>query len=144
MSATSFTFTDEAGVELAAHRWDPAGPAVAAVQVLHGMGEHVLRYQHVVDALTEAGFVVYGYDQRGHGQSIGAGTPGEIGETGWARLVQDIGEFGRLVRERETGLRLGLLAHSMGSFAAQQLLLSDSTTYDAVALTGTASLDLLE
>jgi alpha-beta hydrolase superfamily lysophospholipase len=32
----------------------------------------------------------------------------------------------------------------MGSFAAQQFLLTDSATVDAVALTGTAAIDLLE
>ena len=59
-------------------------------------------------------------------------------------MVSDIGEFARHIREREDGLSLGLVAHSMGSFAAQQALLRDSERFDAIALTGTAALDLLE
>ena len=37
-----------------------------------------------------------------------------------------------------------LLGHSMGSFAVQQYLLDRSTEVDAVILTGTTALDLLE
>jgi alpha-beta hydrolase superfamily lysophospholipase len=37
-----------------------------------------------------------------------------------------------------------MVAHSMGSFATQQFLLNHGTDVDAVALTGTAALDLLE
>ena len=37
-----------------------------------------------------------------------------------------------------------IVAHSMGSFAAQQFLLDHGTDVDGVALTGTGALDLLE
>ncbi|GAB90654.1 alpha/beta fold hydrolase [Gordonia rhizosphera] len=144
LTTTRFTFTDHAGVELAAQKWEPTGQPVAAVQLMHGMGEHLGRYQHVIDAFTSAGLVVYGYDQRGHGRSIGTGTPGEIGEDGWGDLVDDIGDFARLVRQHEPGRKLVLVGHSMGSFASLQYLLKDSTSHDAIALTGTAALDLLE
>ena len=42
------------------------------------------------------------------------------------------------------GLPIVIVAHSMGSFATQQFLLDHGTDVDAVALTGTAALDLLE
>ncbi len=142
--STPFIFTDHAGIELAARKWDPAGEPVAAVHVLHGLGEHLDRYDEFAQELTKAGFVVYGYDQRGHGRSIGDGEPGQIGADGWTGLVDDIGDFGRLIRESEPGRKLAIVAHSMGSFATQQFLLKDSSTHDAVALTGTAALDLLE
>ncbi|GED97961.1 alpha/beta fold hydrolase [Gordonia crocea] len=143
VSPQQFDFTDSTGTTLAAYHWAPEGPPRAAVEIVHGMGEHVLRYQGLADALCAQGFAVYGYDQRGHGASI-AGEPGAIGADGWAGLVADIGEFGRLIREREPGLRLGLVAHSMGSFATQQALLADSEVFDAVVLSGTAAMDILE
>jgi alpha-beta hydrolase superfamily lysophospholipase len=43
-----------------------------------------------------------------------------------------------------SGLPVAMVAHSMGSFATQQFLLDHGTGVDAVALTGTAALDLLE
>ncbi|GAB93584.1 alpha/beta fold hydrolase [Gordonia rhizosphera] len=144
MSPKTFDFTDRARDNLVAYRWDPASTPTAAIELVHGMGEHVLRYQHVADALTDAGFVVYGYDQRGHGATIGGAEPGQVGAEGWAALVSDIGEFARLIRTEHPGLRIGLIAHSMGSFASQQALLTQSAAFDAVALTGTAALDLLE
>ncbi len=139
-----FDFTDSTGVTLSAHRWRPSAAPRAAIELIHGMGEHLLRYRHLAEALTDAGFVVYGYDQRGHGATIGDGEPGHLGTDGWPALVRDIDEFARHITEREPGLPLGLVAHSMGSFASQQVLLSENPPFDAVALSGTAALDLLE
>ncbi|SIS19408.1 alpha/beta fold hydrolase [Williamsia sterculiae] len=144
MPSDTFEFTDSTGTTLAAYRWDPSAAARAAVQIVHGMGEHVLRYEHVAAALNDAGFVVYGYDQRAHGASTGSAELGAVGGDGWRHLVDDISEFARFIRQNHPGLRNGLFAHSMGSFAAQQALLDHSADFDAVALSGTASIDILE
>ena len=140
----STEFTDSTGTTLPVHRWAPPGDPRAIVLIVHGMGEHVLRYDHLATALNDAGFAVYGYDQRGHGAGIGDGVPGEIGESGWTGLVADIAEVARWIRQREPGLPVGVFAHSMGSFATQQVLPSHSDAFDAVALSGTAALDILE
>ncbi len=130
---------------IAAYRWDPAGEPTAIVQVTHGMGEHALRYGHLAATLTDLGYVVYAQDHRGHGRT--AGSPealGRVGADGWTELVQDIGRLTAVARAAHPGLPVVLLGHSMGSFATQQLLLDHSGDVDAVALTGTAVLDLLE
>ncbi|UOZ10362.1 alpha/beta fold hydrolase [Amycolatopsis sp. WQ 127309] len=126
-----------------AYRWDPAGPPVGVLQLAHGMGEHVLRYDRVARAFTDRGFAVYGQDHRGHGASI-RDTPGDLGPDGWPALVADIGVLTARIREEQPGLPVVLLAHSMGSFAAQQYLLDHSADVDAAVLTGTAALDVLE
>lgn len=137
-------FTDSTGHNRDAYRWMPADPPRASIIIVHGMGEHIMRYQHVAAALTDAGYAVYGYDLRGHGTNITAGDiPGQIGTDGWTALVADIGAFTRLVRHTHPGLKLGVLAHSMGSFAVQQSLPADSHLFDAIALFGTAAVDLL-
>ncbi|WP_181784618.1 alpha/beta fold hydrolase, partial [Pseudonocardia pini] len=84
-------------------------------------------------------------EHRGHGAS--AGSPeqlGVLGETGWAGLVDDIGAVAAHARAEHPGLPLVLVAHSMGSFAAQQWVLDHSAAVDGLVLTGTAALDLLE
>jgi alpha-beta hydrolase superfamily lysophospholipase len=43
----------------------------ANVLIVHGLGEHCLRYAHVAKALNDAGASVYTFDLRGHGQSEG-------------------------------------------------------------------------
>ncbi|MGJ0118879.1 alpha/beta fold hydrolase [Williamsia sp. MIQD14] len=140
----SLEFTDSQRHTLPVYRWAPDDDPRAIVMIVHGMGEHVLRYGHLAAALTDAGVAVYGYDQRGHGAGIGDGVPGEIGESGWAALVADIAEMARWIRQREPGLPIGVFAHSMGSFATQQVLPDHSDAFDAVALSGTAALDVLE
>lgn len=140
-----FEFAGAGGLRIAAYRWDPTGEPRAMVQLAHGMGEHARRYQRLAEALTAAGYVVYANDHRGHGATLAAGAePGALGPGGWSALVGDIGRLGDVARTDHPGLGLALVAHSMGSFAAQQYLLTASDRLDAVALSGTAALDLLE
>jgi alpha-beta hydrolase superfamily lysophospholipase len=130
-------------VVLTAYRWDPSGTPRGIVQLTHGMGEHLLRYEPLAGALTAAGFVVIGQDHRGHGASA-QGAWGVLGEGGWDELVRDIGRVSDAARADFPDLPLVLLGHSMGSFAAQQYVLDHSEELAGLVLTGTAVLDLLE
>jgi alpha-beta hydrolase superfamily lysophospholipase len=130
-------------VALTAYRWEPAGTPRGIVQLTHGMGEHLLRYEPLAGALTGAGFVVVGQDHRGHGASA-QGEWGALGEGGWDELVRDIGRVSDVARKDFPDLPLVLLGHSMGSFAAQQYVLDHSDELAGLVLTGTAVLDLLE
>jgi alpha-beta hydrolase superfamily lysophospholipase len=140
----AFTFPSGDGTPVTAYRWDPSGPPRAIVQLTHGMGEHALRYEHVAQALTGAGYVVYAQDHRGHGATAVPGEAGQLGADGWLALVADIGRLTAVARSEHPGLPVVLLGHSMGSFAVQQYLLDHSSDVDAVILTGTALLDLRE
>jgi alpha-beta hydrolase superfamily lysophospholipase len=145
MPTTRFTYPAADGLEIVGYRWDPAGPPIGAVQLTHGMGEHVLRYEDLAQALTARGIVVYGQDHRGHGATARSDQEfGDLGPDGWTRLVDDVGLLVAKVHAERPGLPLILVAHSMGSFAAQQYLLDHSDQVAAVALTGTAALDVLE
>ena len=144
-SPTRFTYPAKDGAEIVGYRWDPAGRPRGAVQLTHGMGEHVQRYDALARALTGRGLVVYGQDHRGHGAT--ARHPdelGQLGPDGWSQLVGDIDLLVSRIRDEQPGLPLVLLAHSMGSFGVQQYLLDHSDRVDAVVLTGTTALDQLE
>jgi alpha-beta hydrolase superfamily lysophospholipase len=133
------------GTEIATYRWEPAGPPRAVVQLTHGMGEHLLRYQHLAETLTAAGFLVQGQDHRGHGAT--AGSPeayGVLGTAGWTGLVDDIDVLVERAHDEHPDLPVVLLGHSMGSFAAQQYLLDHSDRIAGLVLSGTAAIDLLE
>ena len=41
------------------------------VVLVHGVGEHSGRYEHVAERLVAAGYAVYALDHRGHGRSQG-------------------------------------------------------------------------
>jgi alpha-beta hydrolase superfamily lysophospholipase len=143
-SPTTFTVTGRDGTEVAAYRWEPAGTPRGVVQLTHGMGEHLLRYQHLADTLTGAGFLVHGQDHRGHGATSGPDAQGVLGAAGWTGLVDDIDVLVQLAHDEHPDLPLVLFGHSMGSFAAQQYVLDHSDRLAGLALSGTAAIDLLE
>ena len=133
------------GVTIAGYRWDAVGEPRAIAQIIHGVGEHARRYAPLAEALSMHGFVVYAHDHRGHGASVASEAEfGVLGEAGWAELVADIGRMGQRAREAHPSLPLALIAHSLGSFATQQYLVQHSADVDAVVLSGTAAIDLLE
>src|SRR5260370_9004119 len=143
--STCFRYAAGDGVGIVGYRWDPGGAARGAVQLTHGMGEHVRRYGALARALTGRGLVVYGQDHRGHGATArSADELGQLGPDGWTQLVDDIDLLVSRIRAGQPGLPLVLLGHSMGSFAVQQYLLDHSDRIDAVVLTGTTALDQLE
>jgi len=137
-----FTYPAKDGAEIVGYRWDPAGKPRGAVQLTHGMGEHVRRYDALARALTDRGLVAYGQDHRGHGATARSEEElGQLGADGWRQLVTDIDLLVSRIHDEQPGLPLVLLAHSMGSFAVQQYLLDHSDRVDAVVLTGTTALD---
>jgi alpha-beta hydrolase superfamily lysophospholipase len=144
MPASTFRYSSSDGAQITAYRCVPAGEPRAVIQLTHGMGEHAQRYDYVARALNDAGFAVYAQDHRGHGASADPEALGDMGPGGWPALVDDIGLLSAHIRTEHPGLPLILLGHSMGSFAVQQYLLDHSADVDAVVLTGTAAIDVLE
>jgi alpha-beta hydrolase superfamily lysophospholipase len=144
-SPVQFTFTGRDGTAITAYRWAPLGPPRGVVQLTHGMGEHLLRYDHLATTLVGAGFIVHGQDHRGHGATAGSVEAfGQLGAAGWNSLVDDIDVLVERTRERLPDLPVVLLGHSMGSFAAQQYVLDHSGRIAGLALSGTAAIDLME
>ncbi|MGN6578010.1 MAG: alpha/beta fold hydrolase [Nocardioides sp.] len=139
MTMQRSTFTSPVdGLELATYEWDVADPR-GVVQVAHGLAEHSARYDRFARALNEAGYAVRATDHRGHGASI-TGTPGDFGAAGFEALIADVAAYGASLRGDRP---LFLFAHSMGSFAAQSVILDHSEQYAGVVLSGSTALDLL-
>ena len=144
MRREDFSFNSEDGLEIAYYRWRAPGKAAGIVQIAHGMGEHSLRYAHVAEFLNQGGFHVYANDHRGHGRSVkGPQSLGDFGAAGWNALVGDMVTLTRLARTREGRLPVILLGHSMGSFAAQQYVLDNSSLIAGLVLSGSAAVDKL-
>jgi alpha-beta hydrolase superfamily lysophospholipase len=99
-------------LRLHVRRWPAAdGATRGTVQIVHGLGEHIGRYEHVAAALNAAGWDVLGHDQRGHGRSEGPrGTiPHPFALLADLTLVMD--------NFRRPGRHL-LLGHSLGGLVA--------------------------
>ena len=147
MEPGTFSYRSADGRRLVGYRWaaDQGQTGAGVVVLVHGMGEHLRRYDHVASALTARGFEVYGHDHRGHGASLARNhEPGQLGPNGWSALVDDLNLLIAQAKSDHPRLPVAMVAHSMGSFATQQFLLDHGADVDAVALTGTAALDLLE
>ena len=44
----------------------PENPPQGYIQVVHGMTEHIRRYDDILRAFAEAGYLAFGYDHLGH------------------------------------------------------------------------------
>lgn len=105
------------------------------VQVIHGMEEHQERYEPLVHRLNAAGYTVVSSDMRGHGET--APVLGYFGEErGSYYLLTDQIRITAYIRYRFHVDRVILLAHSMGTVIARNLLQSQSQHYEKVILSG--------
>jgi alpha-beta hydrolase superfamily lysophospholipase len=98
------------GLDLYTRCWSPAGTPKAAIMLVHGHGEHVVRYDHVAAALTDKGYAMLGFDLCGHGKS-----GGPRGHTSsYNAFMDDIASFSEQTEQRYLGLPRFLYGHSMG------------------------------
>jgi acylglycerol lipase len=110
MDSFEWTWKSFDRIDMASRGWTPEGKPKAVVALVHGHGEHVGRYAHVAAALTAQGYVLMGFDLRGHGKS-----GGPRGHTpSYAALMDDIAAFLDQVEERYPGLPRFLYGHSLG------------------------------
>ena len=111
------TFIASDGDNVAVHDWPvAAGVTLRGVIILvHGLGEHAGRYDHVATRLNEWGYAVRGYDQCGHGES--GGPRGSLPTD--SRLLDDLADIVDSTRARmQKDTPLILLGHSMGGLVA--------------------------
>lgn len=102
--------------------WQPEGNVRAVVQIVHGIAEHMERYDHFARFLNSHGIVVVGEDHMGHGLSIGeAGLRGYF-HGGWHTAVDDTYQLLLDTKKRYADVPYILLGHSMGSFMARTIL----------------------
>lgn len=71
MNQTNLSWLSVNGKKLFASLWQPENEPKAVICLVHGFGEHCMRYAPYLAYFIDAGFAVLGYDQIGHGQSEG-------------------------------------------------------------------------
>ncbi|VAW80861.1 Lysophospholipase [hydrothermal vent metagenome] len=99
------------GYSLPVSSWLPEGKAScrAVLLALHGLNDYRNAFSDVGPFLAERGVTVYAYDQRGFGESVGAGY-----WHGWERLSEDLRGMVKLLRNKHPGCPLYVLGESMG------------------------------
>ena len=137
MARENFTMPSSRGdEELNCYRWMPEGNPKASLQIVHGMTEHILRYEDFATFLNSNGFAVYGHDHLGHG-----GTSEEKGfiaeEHGDDMLVEDMRKVNDRMRSDLPGIPHFVMGHSMGSFVTRRFLTVGGNDVDAAVIMGT-------
>lgn len=118
--AQAFTLKTTDNLMLHAVKWLPETEAKAVMLIVHGIAEHIGRYDHVAQIFVEAGFVVYGYDHRAHGKS--AGEPRSY-IMPFRQAVDDLALVVEHVRRENANKKLFLYGHSMGSLISNLYVL---------------------
>jgi alpha-beta hydrolase superfamily lysophospholipase len=111
-----------------------AGRPWGSVLLVHGLGEHSGRYEHVGDQLTGAGLEVTAYDHRGMGGS--GGRRGDV--ESWSQYHDDLGARLEDVRSGARDRPVVLYAHSLGGLIAAGYLLDDRPKPDLAILSSPA------
>jgi alpha-beta hydrolase superfamily lysophospholipase len=105
-------YTDD-GVPLHVRHWGAGAAGSGTVIIVHGLGEHIARYDALAADINAAGWHVFGFDLRGHGAS--GGVRGRIPSQD--SLLRDVGRMVAQVRQTRTG-PVVLLGHSLGGNVA--------------------------
>ena len=104
------------GIRLHVREW-PRQQATGTILIVHGLGEHSGRYEHVAKFVNAHGWRAVGYDHRGHGRSDGARGVLSRGDD----LLVDLAQAIDAVRGETTG-PLVLLGHSLGGLVAARFV----------------------
>lgn len=128
------------GQELELLFWPSEGQAKGIVQLVHGMAEHIHRYEDTAKALNAAGYHVVGHTHLGHGKL--AEIKGYFAEKdGWEAVLADTHMVRLWTKEQFPGVKHFLLGHSMGSFVARCYALRHGDL-DGLIISGTGHFDV--
>ncbi len=126
------------GCSIHALEWAPEGPPRGIVHLVHGISEHIGRYDETARFLAEHGFLVCGEDHLGHGRTVTDGSHGFFApENGWTLAARDVRALRKLEGARHPNLPYFLLGHSMGSFLTRTYLILWPGTVSGAVLMGT-------
>lgn len=120
-------------------RWMPDdGEVKLVVQIIHGMAEHVGRYEDFASFLTDRGIVVTAEDHLGHGGSITDDKKGYFCKQDPATVVvRDVHRLKKLTQEKYPRVPYYILGHSMGSFILRNYLFKYGKGIDGAIIMGT-------
>jgi alpha-beta hydrolase superfamily lysophospholipase len=113
----------------------PDVPLRGVVLLVHGLGEHIGRYEGLAQHLNDWGFAVRGYDQYGHGHS--GGVRGCLPSI--ERLLDDLAAVVDDTRAHMAGgAPLILLGHSLGGLVAARFVGLQLRPVEALVLSSPA------
>ena len=130
MTSMTSSITTADGITLLTRTWECSDPT-AHVLLIHGLGEHSGRWEHVGTFLADRGYSTHSFDLRGHGASGGRRVH-----------IEDYNEFlddvALLLGDLPEGLPRVIYGHSMGGLIATGYAVSDRPQPDLYVLSAPA------
>jgi acylglycerol lipase len=128
---TQFILTTSDDLQLNGASFSPPGETKAAIVLIHGMGEHFGRYQHVIEFFNSIGYAVISMDLRGHGHS--QGKRGHIDT--YKQLMDDVDLLVKKAQELFNDLPLIMYGHSLGGNIAANYVLRRQPAFKGLIVT---------
>ena len=100
--------------------WYPSGSPKAVIQIIHGMCEHIGRYDNFAKMLVQQEYAVFACNLPGHGPDcphLGY-AEGDM----WASSLEQIRASAAEIRQTFPGLPFAVFGHSYGSYLLQRLI----------------------
>ena len=126
-----FTFKGQNNESMHAVVWLPEKEPEMILQVVHGMTEHMGRYERFAQTMCDAGIGVAGFDLRGHGHHDLTSSCASFKEAGWDWTINEIHQFHCDLKTRFSDAKHILLGFSLGSFLVRDYLSAVSSHHFA-------------
>lgn len=131
MAKETFDLIDADGKTLYTRKWITDSDPIAVVAIVHGLSDHVGRFDSFSNYLNKKGIAVYGLDYQGHGES-----PGKRGHVrSYDLLLSNIEKLLIAIRLEYNNIPLFLYGHSLGgNIVANYILQHQSKEISGVIL----------
>ncbi|MEZ4685754.1 MAG: alpha/beta hydrolase [Bacteroidia bacterium] len=106
----NFEFQAGTGENMHVREWLPGAEAKGVIALVHGIGEHGGRYEHLADWFGKKGMATLTLDYFGHGKS--EGKRGYI--PSYEAVLDVVGKFLDEVKKRHPGKPVVMYGHSLG------------------------------
>ena len=138
MEVIRFKVRGKKGIDLSCFKVVPEGKIKAAVQIIHGMGEHKDRYIHFAKFLAKNSYAAYVVDLRKHGESLGGEIEAGIftKEDKFEDLVSDCNDVNRQIKKDLPDVKVVMLGHSMGTTIARMYISEYPNAVDMTIFSG--------
>lgn len=118
----------------------PEGEAKGIFQVVHGMTEHLERYDEILSLMCENGYFCIIHDHLGHGKTAKDGDLGYIAEkNGYKILIDDVHAVYTEAAKLCPDKKRFLMGHSMGSFITRLYVAKYKDNVDGYVMMGSGA-----
>lgn len=118
--------------------WEPDSNPLGVIHIIHGMAEHLKRYNGFASYMNDNGFVVCGIDLPGHGESIVEAKGFFAEENGKEKVVDAVLDLNKRMKEQYRHLHFICFGHSMGAFFAEYIAAKHPEQFDSYIFCGTS------